>query len=55
MILSVLCQDADVLVHEATNAFLPGVDKDGSVRGVTRDAMIHGHSTPFLVSYHHLF
>jgi len=46
--LEVLGKDADVLVHEATNTFLPGVDKDGSVRGVTRDAMIHGHSTPFM-------
>eukprot|EP00578_Thalassiosira_sp_NH16_P007973 CAMPEP_0181123490 /NCGR_PEP_ID=MMETSP1071-20121207/25931_1 /TAXON_ID=35127 /ORGANISM="Thalassiosira sp., Strain NH16" /LENGTH=686 /DNA_ID=CAMNT_0023208643 /DNA_START=430 /DNA_END=2490 /DNA_ORIENTATION=- len=43
-----LAQDADVLVHEATNTFLPGVDKDGSVRAVTRDAKIHGHSTPFM-------
>ena len=47
--ISGLAQDADVLVHEATNTFLPGVDKDGSVRAVTRDAKIHGHSTPFMV------
>ena len=45
-----LAQDADVLVHEATNTFLPGVDKDGNMRLVTRDAKIHGHSTPFMVS-----
>lgn len=45
-----LAQGADVLVHEATNTFLPGVDKDGDLRGVTRDAKIHGHSTPFMVS-----
>lgn len=45
-----LAQDADVLVHEATNTFLPGVDKEGSVRLVTRDTKIHGHSTPFMVS-----
>ncbi|EED87469.1 predicted protein [Thalassiosira pseudonana CCMP1335] len=43
-----LAQGADVLVHEATNTFLPGVDKDGDLRGVTRDAKIHGHSTPFM-------
>eukprot|EP00581_Thalassiosira_minuscula_P017473 CAMPEP_0183711978 /NCGR_PEP_ID=MMETSP0737-20130205/7283_1 /TAXON_ID=385413 /ORGANISM="Thalassiosira miniscula, Strain CCMP1093" /LENGTH=831 /DNA_ID=CAMNT_0025940551 /DNA_START=47 /DNA_END=2542 /DNA_ORIENTATION=- len=43
-----LAKDADVLVHEATNTFLPGVDKDGSVKMVTRDAKIHGHSTPFM-------
>lgn len=44
-----LGQDADVLIHEATNTFLPGVDKDGNLRLVTRDAKIHGHSTPFMV------
>jgi ribonuclease Z len=45
-----LAQDADVVVHEATNTFLPGVDKDGSMRLVTKDAKIHGHSTPAMVS-----
>ena len=44
-----LGQDADVLIHEATNTFLPGVDKDGNLKLVTRDAKIHGHSTPFMV------
>jgi len=43
-----LAQNADVVVHEATNTFLPGVDKDGSTKLVTRDAKIHGHSTPFM-------
>ena len=43
-----LAQDCDVLIHEATNTFLPGVDKEGTVRLVTRDAKIHGHSTPFM-------
>lgn len=43
-----LAQNADVLIHEATNTFLPGVDKDGNLRLVTRDAKIHGHSTPFM-------
>ncbi|EKX41329.1 hypothetical protein GUITHDRAFT_74798 [Guillardia theta CCMP2712] len=32
-----LAEDADVLVHEATNAWIPGVE---------RDTMAHGHSTP---------
>ncbi|KAL3770404.1 hypothetical protein ACHAW5_002321 [Stephanodiscus triporus] len=41
-----LAQDADVLIHEATNTFLPGVDKDGNMKLVTRDAKVHGHSTP---------
>jgi ribonuclease Z len=43
-----LAQDCDVLIHEATNTFLPGVDKEGNVRLATRDAKIHGHSTPFM-------
>ena len=41
-----LAKDCDVLVHEATNAYLPGVDRDTNLRMVTRDAVIHGHSTP---------
>lgn len=44
-----LAQGADVLVHEATNTFLPGVDKDGNLRMVTRDTKVHGHSTPLMV------
>lgn len=45
--LSKLAQNADVLVHEATNAYLQGVDnKMTSFVEVTRDAIIHGHSTP---------
>ena len=43
-----LAMDADVLVHEATNAFLSGIDKDTDMRSVTRDAMLHGHSTPHI-------
>lgn len=45
-----LAQNADVLVHEATNTYLPGVDKDTNLRLVTKDAKVHGHSTPFMVS-----
>lgn len=57
-----LAQGADVVVHEATNTYLPGVDKRQEdsggggglapfaqqMRAVTRDAVVHGHSTPFL-------
>lgn len=43
-----LAQGADVLVHEATNAFLTGIDKDTSKEEVAKDAQIHGHSTPFM-------
>jgi ribonuclease Z len=30
---------------KATHAYLPGVDRDINLRMVTRDAIIHGHST----------
>ncbi|CAJ1941459.1 unnamed protein product [Cylindrotheca closterium] len=43
-----LAIDADVVIHEATNSYLSGIDKDTDMRGVTRDAMIHGHSTPHI-------
>ena len=41
-----LAKDADVIVHESTNAYLQGVDRDTNLRAVTRDAIVHGHSTP---------
>lgn len=41
-----LAKGADVVIHECTNAYLPGVDKDTTLRDVTRDAVVHGHSTP---------
>ena len=44
--ISSLAQGADVLIHEATNAFLSGIDKDTNKAAVARDAKIHGHSTP---------
>jgi ribonuclease Z len=44
-----LAGGADVLIHEVTNTFLPGVDKDGNMKVVTRDAKIHGHSTLSMV------
>jgi ribonuclease Z len=44
--ISSLAQGADVLIHEATNAFLSGIDKDTNKEAVSRDAQTHGHSTP---------
>jgi ribonuclease Z len=41
-----LAQNATVVIHEATNAFVPGVDRDTNLATVTRDARMHGHSTP---------
>jgi ribonuclease Z len=66
-----LAHGADVVVHEATNTFLPGVDKakpwpssapalapmqqqqqqqahQQQMRMVSRDAVVHGHSTPIM-------
>ena len=43
-----LAQDADVLIHEATNSYLAGIDKDTDLKEVTRDAIVHGHSTPYM-------
>lgn len=44
--LTSLAHEADVVVHEATNAFLQGIDKGKGVQEVQREASIHGHSTP---------
>lgn len=41
-----LAENADVVVHEATNSYLSGIDRETSLRDVTRDAVVHGHSTP---------
>jgi len=41
-----VAQDADIVVHEATNTYLQGIDKQSSLNVVTRDAVTHGHSTP---------
>lgn len=41
-----LAQGADVLIHEATNTFINGIDKDTNNEMVTLNAKIHGHSTP---------
>lgn len=46
-----LAQDADVVIHESTNAYLPGLEsKDTDARSVTRDAILHGHSTPAIAA-----
>lgn len=50
--LPALGQDANVVIHEATNTFLKGIDKDTSFKATSRDAKIHGHSTPIMVSYY---
>lgn len=45
--ISKLAHGADVVIHEATNSYLLGVDtKDTNLQQVTRDAIVHGHSTP---------
>ncbi|KAL7580217.1 hypothetical protein ACA910_012962 [Epithemia clementina (nom. ined.)] len=49
--LTKLALGADVVVHEATNCFLPGIDRDTSLRSVTKDAMLHGHSTPQIAGH----
>lgn len=41
-----VAKGADVLIHESTNAFLSGIDKEGSKKTAALDAKIHGHSTP---------
>ena len=44
-----IAEGADVLVHEATNSFLPGVDKDDETpQSVQFNAIAHGHSTPIM-------
>jgi ribonuclease Z len=42
-----LAMNADVVVHEATNAYLDFLDKDSAdMVSVMRDSASHGHSTP---------
>eukprot|EP00293_Proteomonas_sulcata_P021035 CAMPEP_0184316370 /NCGR_PEP_ID=MMETSP1049-20130417/89619_1 /TAXON_ID=77928 /ORGANISM="Proteomonas sulcata, Strain CCMP704" /LENGTH=209 /DNA_ID=CAMNT_0026635311 /DNA_START=240 /DNA_END=869 /DNA_ORIENTATION=- len=41
-----MAQEADVVVHEATNAWIPFLDGDKSPYEVQRETIKHGHSTP---------
>jgi len=43
-----LAQDANVVVHEATNTYLEGLDNGTNLYNVIKDAKIHGHSTPHM-------
>jgi ribonuclease Z len=43
-----LAKDADLVIHEATNSYLAGLDKDSNSRKVQHDTVVHGHSTPTL-------
>jgi len=48
--ISELANEVDILIHEATNAFLPGIDA-GTNEGETEESVeekcrSHGHSTP---------
>ncbi|CAM9610026.1 unnamed protein product, partial [Phaeothamnion confervicola] len=45
-----LAMDADVVVHEATNTFLPPFDAGKSYREVEADTISHGHSTPHMAA-----
>lgn len=41
-----LAMGADILIHECTNAYLRGLDRDTNMRKINLDAKNHGHSTP---------
>lgn len=41
-----LAQNADLIVHESTNAYLEGIDVGSNMYLVNKDARMHGHSTP---------
>ena len=44
-----LAENADVVVHEATNTFLHALDRnDSNFNSVTKEAIFHGHSTPHI-------
>ena len=43
-----LAKDCDLLVHEATNAFVPEYERSGDYSDLERDTVKHGHSTPVL-------
>jgi len=41
-----LSQNANVIVHEATNAFIPHLDKDATYDSIKERTISRGHSTP---------
>mmetsp|Transcript_33771 Transcript_33771/g.39107 ORF Transcript_33771/g.39107 Transcript_33771/m.39107 type:complete len:217 (+) Transcript_33771:119-769(+) len=45
-----LAKNADVLIHEATNAFIPGFDSGTSPIKVEEETKLHGHSTPHMAA-----
>ncbi|CAM9475244.1 unnamed protein product, partial [Laminaria digitata] len=45
-----LAMGADVVVHEATNAWLTPLDQGKTYADVERDAISHGHSTPVMAA-----
>ncbi|BFZ61475.1 hypothetical protein YB2330_002541 [Saitoella coloradoensis] len=48
--MTALCEDADLLIHEATNAHLPDIDRatktTDTFESVQERTICHGHSTP---------
>ena len=44
--IAALARGADVLIHEATNAFHPWNNEQTNYNSVERDTFQHGHSTP---------
>ena len=48
--LTKLAHGADLIIHEATNAYLEGLDMNTNAAQVERDAIIHGHSTPTMAA-----
>lgn len=48
--LTTLAHGADLVIHEATNAYLEGLDANTNAAQVERDAVMHGHSTPAMAA-----
>ncbi|CAM9534395.1 unnamed protein product [Choristocarpus tenellus] len=45
-----LAQEADVIVHESTNAYILPRDEGKTYADVENDAIVHGHSTPAMAT-----